>query len=339
MPARPVPTAPSLHPLPDTMRAAVVTRYGPPKVARIAHHPTPQPRTDTCVVRVATTVVTSGDARVRGARFPAGFAALSRLALGVRRPRARVLGSVFAGTVAAGAGLAADGTPLSPGDRVCGMNGARFGAHAEYLGVPTRRCVRIPDGVTFDQAAAVLFGGTTAWHFLHRVGRLSSDLRVLVNGASGAGGLTAVQLAVHAGATVTAVTSAANADLLRRLGALRIVDHRTESVAALAERPERFDLVLDTVGNVPPAVGRRLLSADGLLLLLVASLGQNLAARGQVRAGVSQEDPETMARLLALIAEGALNPVVDGVFSLEQIAEAHTRADSGRKVGELLIHP
>lgn len=321
------------------MRAAVVRRYGGPEVVRVVDVPDPVPRTGEVLVRVAATTVNSGDARIRGARFPKGFGGLGRLALGLRGPRRVVLGVAFSGTVEAigtDPSSDADASALAVGDRVCGMTGMRMGAHAELVAVPVTKLVRVPDAVSLDDAAGVLFGGTTALYYLRDRAEVRPGERVLVIGASGAVGTNAVQLAKHLGAEVTAVASARNATLLAELGADRVVDYRATPVETLGER---FDVVLDAVGLLSPATGRPLLAEGGRLLLAVATLGQTITARGQVKAGSSAERPEDFATLLGFVADGRLRVVLEPALPLERIAEAHARVDSGRKVGNLVVHP
>src|SRR5690606_8634603 len=162
---------------------------------------------------------------------------------------------------------------------------------------------------------------------------------VLVNGASGAVGAAAVQLAHHLGARVTGVTSAANAAFVRGLGAERTSDYRATPVVGLADAGERFDVVLDTVGNISAASGRRLLAAGGVLLLAVAGLGETIAARGNVKAGPASERPEHLARVLQLAADRVLDPLIEASYALEAGAAAYARIDSGRKVGNIVLHP
>jgi NADPH:quinone reductase-like Zn-dependent oxidoreductase len=159
---------------------------------------------------------------------------------------------------------------------------------------------------------------------------------VLVNGASGAVGTCAVQLAKHLGAVVTGVTSGANAELVTSLGADRVIDHTTTELSSITAR---YDVVLDTVGNLTIASGRRLLAPGGQLLLAVATLGQMLRARGDVAAGSSAERAEDVAYLLQLVADGQLRVVLDQVVGLDDIAEVHRRIDTGRKVGNAIVRP
>lgn len=313
------------------MRAAVVERYGPPSVVSVRTWPDPQPGRGEVLVRVGAASVNSGDARIRGARFPRGFGLPARVALGIRGPRQPVLGVAFAGTVSA-VGESVSG--LRIGDRVAGMNGARMGAHAELLAVRADRAVPIPEGVSDADAAGALFGGTTAMHFLRDL--VGPGTSVLVNGSSGSVGSAAVQLARAAGGTVTAVTRDENAPLARRLGASATVDYTRTQVAELTER---YDVVLDTVGNIDIATGTGMLTDRGTLLLAVAGLGETLRARGRVRAGSAAERPDDIAHLLALVAAGSFDPLAEVVGGLDAVAAAHGRVDSGRKTGNLVVEP
>jgi NADPH:quinone reductase-like Zn-dependent oxidoreductase len=313
------------------VKAAVVERYGPPEVVSVRDVPDPVVGRGQVLVRVHATAVSSGDARIRGRRFPPGFALPARLALGWRGPRRPVLGGVYSGVAeAVGPGV----TGVAVGDEVCGMTGARMGAHAELVAVRVDRLCAKPPGVDHEQAAAILFGGSTARHFLGDL--VGPGKRVLVNGASGSVGSAAVQLAHRAGAHVTGTCSDRNADLVRSLGAEEVVDHARTRVAEL---PERYDVVLDTVGNLDRRSGRRLLATDGVLVLAAAGLADTVLARGNVRAGVSSEDPENFAWWLERIAAGELKPVVDRTVPLGEIVEAHRIVDSGRKVGNVVVVP
>lgn len=315
------------------MRAAVVDRYGPPAAARVAEVADPRPKRDQVVVRVAAAAVTSGDARIRAARFPAGMAVPARLALGLRGPRNRVLGIAVSGTVEA---VGAAVTEFTVGDEVAGMTGARMGAHAELVAIEARRLAPKPSAVDHDAAAAALFGGTTAWHFLHDVGKLRAGQDVLVIGASGAVGTSAVQLAKLAGATVTGVASDRNRALLRRLDVDEHVDYGTTDPVGLGRR---FDVIIDAVGTLTPAAGRGLVREGGTVVLAVASLWQMLQARGPIKAGSAPGSRALVERLLPLLARDELDPVIQRTLPLADIAVAYGIVDSGRKVGNIVVRP
>ncbi len=315
------------------MRAAVVDRYGPPDIVRITDLPHPQPRRGTVLVRVAAAGVNSGDARIRGGRFPAGFGLLARFGIGLRGPRRHVLGVTLAGTVTAiGEGV----TEFAVGDRVAGFTGMRMGAHAEYAIAPVSSLARIPDSVSDTDAAAITFGGATAQWFLRDRAKLRAGETVLVVGATGAVGSVAVQLAALTGAEVTAVGSARNADLARRLGAAHHIDYAATRVSSIRER---FDLVIDTTGTVDRATGLRLLGPGGRLALVAASLGDMIRARGPVLVGTSSERGEDVATLLGLVAAGRLDPLATVVGGLDALPEAYRLIDGGHKVGALVIEP
>lgn len=318
---------------PRVMRAAIVDRYGPPEVVHVAEVPRPNPGRRDVLVRVHAAAVTSGDARIRGARFPAGFGPLVRLVFGVTRPRRRILGGTFAGIVET---VGADVKDVVAGQAVCGMTGAKLGAHAEFVVARADRVARVPADVSLDDAARVLFGGTAALYFLRDKATVTPGTTVLVNGASGAVGSNAIQLAKHFGATVTAVTSPANTDLVRSLGAHHMIDYTTDDVAGT---DARFDVVLDCVGNLTIASGRRLLAAGGMLVLPAASLWDNIRAHGNVKAGSAPERVADMELLLGLVAAGDLAVVQDGGYDLEHIVDAYRRVDSGHKRGNVLVHP
>ncbi|MBM3693369.1 MAG: NAD(P)-dependent alcohol dehydrogenase [Actinobacteria bacterium] len=315
------------------MKAAVVERYGPPEAARVADVEAPVPKPDEVRVRVLATAVTSGDARIRAGRFPRGFAVPARLAFGLTGPRRRILGTTFSGVVDMVGARVSD---FSIGDAVCGMTGARMGTHAEHVTVPVKRISRKPAVVSHDDAAGLLFGGSTALWFLRDKGRVGEGASVLVNGASGAVGTNAVQLARHFGASVTAVTSAPNAALVERLGAERVIDHTTVDVTTIGDR---FDVVLDTVGNLSIATGRALLRPGGVLLLAVADLADTIRARGRVVAGSAPERVADFDLVLGLVADGAMVVVHDQTYPLDDIAEAYRRVDGGHKVGNVVVRP
>lgn len=320
------------------MRAAVVEQYGPPSVARIADVPDPELAPGDVLVRVAAAAVTAGDSRIRSGSFPRGMGGAARLAIGVRGPRRRILGMAVSGTVEAvgpRATRALDGE-LAIGEEVACMAGARMGAHAELVAIEAERLVRKPAAVSHDAAAAAVFGGATALHFLLEVARLRAGHDVLVVGASGAVGTSAVQLAKRSGATVTGVASGRNVELLQRLGVDEHVDYTTTSPERLGRR---FDVILDAVGTLTPSTAKGLLRDGGIAVLAVADLGQMLRARGPIRAGSAPGSPELVARLMPLLERGELDPVIQASLPLDEIARAYAIVDSRRKVGNVIVRP
>ncbi|WP_353808908.1 NAD(P)-dependent alcohol dehydrogenase [Agromyces sp. SYSU T00194] len=322
----------------ETMRAAEYRSYGPPEVVRIARVPKPVPAPDEVLVRVHATTVSVADHRVRGRDVPRGLWPLVALTLGVFRPRNRILGMDAAGTVeAVGAGV----SRFAPGDEVVVMRGSRFGGHAEYVAVrEAGTIVPKPATLSFEEAVALAFGGSTAVSFFGRV-EIGPGTRVLVNGASGAVGTMAVQLAAHLGAEVTGVTSGRNAELVRSLGAWRVVDYEAEDFTALGET---WDVIVECVGNAQYPRVAGVLAPGGALLLVISDLAGMLRARRDSRRSgglVTQTgDPitsENFGRFIELAGTGAIRPVIDRTYDLDDIVEAHRYVDTGRKRGAVVV--
>ncbi len=293
------------------------------------------------MIRVHASTVTAADWRMRSGVVPRGFGLFVRLALGWRGPRQSVLGGVMAGEVLAlGEGV----TRFALGDRVFAMTGVRMGGHAELAVLKASGAVApIASGISFETAAALPFGGTTAFHFLKDKGGVEPGDRVLINGASGEVGTAAIQLARHFGAEVTAVTSAVNAQLAARLGASRVIDYQTMDFTA---EGLCYDLILDTVGNCPYARARPALAEGGRLLLvasdLVSTLGAIIRPRRQaghrIVAGVAAETREVLELLMALAAKGILTPPIDRRYRLDEIRAAHAYVETRRKRGAVIVN-
>lgn len=322
------------------MKAAVVTRYGPPDVVELRDRPDPRPRAGEVLIRVHASAVTAADWRMRSGDVPRGFGLFMRLILGWRGPRRGVLGITMAGEVLAlGEGV----TRFALGDRVFALTSARMGGHAERAVVHASGAIAaIAAGISYETAAALPDGGPTAFHFLNDKGGIKAGDRVLINGASGGVGTAAVQLARYVGAEVTAVTSAANAELASRLGASRVIDYQTTDFAA---EGVRYDLILDTVGNCPYARARPALADGGRLLLvatdLMGTLGAVLRPRRhaghRIVAGVAPEKREVLELLMQLAARGILTAPIDRVYRLTEIRAAHAHVETRRKRGSVIV--
>ncbi|NBD94970.1 MAG: zinc-binding dehydrogenase [Gammaproteobacteria bacterium] len=255
------------------MKAIAWKQYGPPATAlEIIEAEKPVPKDDELQVRVFASSVTSGDSRIRALRVPFGFGLLTRLGVGLTRPRATVPGMSFSGEVEA-VGSAVTG--FKAGDPVYGSAGMRMGAHAEVLCLPEKAAVsRKPKSVDHSGAAAAVFGGQTAIFFLKDRAGLRAGQRILVNGASGSVGTAAVQLAKHLGAEVVAVCSTANVDLVTSLGADRVIDYTRQKIE---DDKDAFDFIVDTVGNLPLARCRHLLGEKGRLIAISTGLWPTLS--------------------------------------------------------------
>jgi NADPH:quinone reductase-like Zn-dependent oxidoreductase len=320
------------------MKAAVYTEYGPPEVVRIEEVETPTPRDNEVLIRIHATTVATGDWRARSLQLPPGFGPFGRLFFGIRSPRQPILGTELAGEIES---IGKDVSRFKVGDQVFAFPGIRMGSHAEYRCMPEDGAIaHKPPNLSYGEAAALSFGGTTALDFLKR-GKLQSGERILINGASGAVGTAAVQLARHFGAEVTGVCSTANLDLVRSLGAKHVIDYTNED---FTRNGETYDVIVDTVGAAPYSRSKNSLREGGRLLLVLGSLKDLLTAPlismtsdKKVIAGPVAERPEDVRFLADLAEAGAFKPVIDRCYPFEEIVEAHRRVDTGRKRGNVVV--
>lgn len=316
------------------MKAAYLSHYGPPEAVQLKDIPKPVPKNNELLVKVVASAVTSGDARIRGARFPKGFDVLARLALGISGPRQPVLGVCFSGVIES---VGKEAGSFKIGDEICGMTEFRMGTHAEYVTVRTSDAIAIkPAQITHEEAAGMLFGGTTALFFLRDKLGIRPSQTILINGASGAVGTNAVQLAKYFGAEVTAVTSGDNQELAMSLGATHVIDYTKQPVET---NSNKYDVVFDAVGTIPISTGLKLLKTEGRLALLVGSLGELVRANFDKRivAGTATGKKADIEFLLKLMTENKLKTIIEHVYPLEKIAQAYTRVDTGRKKGNVLV--
>ena len=320
------------------MKAYVCRRYGGPEVLELVELPTPIPDSHDILIRIHATSVTSGDWRVRSMDIPRGLRLPARLALGVTGPRQPILGTELAGVVEA-VGDAV--TRFEPGDEVFAFPGGKMGCHAEYRVLSEDAGIaRKPEGLSFEEAASLSFGGSTALHYLRKA-KIQEGDQVLVIGASGGVGTAFVQLAKHFGAVVTGVTSTGNMDLVASLGADEVIDYTQEDCL---KRGDAFDIIADTVGATPFSKYKPILKEKGRLLAIAADLPQMLAGlwapltgSQRVIAGPAEERPEDIPQLAELAASGVLKPVIDRVYSFEQLPEAHAYVETGRKKGSVVV--
>ena len=320
------------------MKAAVYRTYGSPDVVRIEEVPTPVPRDHDVLIRIRASTVSSGDCRVRGLNVPRGFGLLVRPVFGLRTPRKPILGSELAGTIEA---VGRSVTRFQIGDAVFAFPGFDLGCHAEYRTMrEDGRLAPIPPGFTFEEAAAFSFGGTTALYYLRDLARVRRGDEVLIVGASGAVGSAAVQLAVYFGARVSGVTSTRNVELVRSLGAERVLDYTRED---FRRSSASWDIIVDTAGGADFASCAPVLKNGGRLLLLAATLPQLLgsvwprAGGKRVLAGNAKERVEDLRDLQAIAEAGHYRPLIDRCYPLEQIADAHAHAESGHKRGNVVV--
>jgi NADPH:quinone reductase-like Zn-dependent oxidoreductase len=322
------------------MKAVVYDIYGPPDVLRFEDVPRPAPKEDEVLVKVYATTVNRSDVHTREANAKAGPAVslLSRMVSGLRGPRQRILGSEFAGTVEA-AGVAV--TEFAVGDRVFGSSGLAFGAYAEFMCVrANRRIVRMPDGMSFEDAAPICDGALNALMCLTQ-GDLREGRTILVYGASGAIGTAGVQLARYYGADITAVCGTKNLELVKSLGADHVIDYMKED---FTKNGKTYDVIFDAVGkqsfkrcrdSLNP--GGVYLPTDGFANLLWAVLPSRKGAK-RVRFQIPpRQTKQDVLFLKGLIEAGKYRPVIDRCYPLEDVIEATRYVETEQKTGNVVL--
>lgn len=304
-------------------------------MVRVSEVQKPTVRTDEVLVKVHATTVNRTDCG-----FRAGKPFLARVVYGLTRPRVPVLGNEFAGVVEA---VGSDVASLAVGDRVFGYDDGRFGAHAQYMSVPEGGSLAtMPPNVTFEEAAPITEGSHYALSFI-RAAKIQSGQEVLVHGATGAIGSAAVQLLKSLGAYITAVCDTANVELVKGLGADRVVDYTAED---FTKDDQTYDVVLDAVGKSSFGRCKRLLKPGGTYLSSeLGPLSQNpilalvtpLFGGKKVRFPIPRHDEEMVRYLKDLVVSGVFTPIIDRRYSLDQIVEAYTYVETGQKIGNVVI--
>ncbi len=328
------------------MKAIVYTEYGAPEVLHLADVEKPAPQDNEILIRVSAASVNFGDLMARNFgnisagefNMPAILYFPARIAFGLRKPKKHILGSEFAGTVAA---VGAAVTRLKPGDAVFGYRGPSMGAYAEYLCMPETGIVALkPINLSDAQAAAVPYGGLTALTLLRRV-NIQPGQRVLINGASGGIGAAAVQLAKHQGAHVTGVCGAPRLDYVKALGADQVIDY---TQVDFTQNGETYDLIFDILGRSSFARCKDSLKPNGVYLpvsfkmkAVLQMLWTKFVGDKKVICALSDEKPADLMFLKELIETGQYTALVDRTFPMEAAAEAHRYVASGHKQGNVAL--
>jgi NADPH:quinone reductase-like Zn-dependent oxidoreductase len=303
------------------MKAIVCTRYGPPEVLQLKEVEKPAPKDNEVRVKIRATTVHIGDVRIRSFDVPRAARPLARLMLGFRKPRSAILGMELAGDVEA---VGADVTRFKTGDPVFAVTlWSNFGGYAEYKCLrQDGMLARKPSNLSYEQAAALSGGALTAWIVLRKA-RIQRGQKVLIYGASGSVGTFAVQIAKHLGAEVTGVCSTASLELVRSLGAGRVIDRTRED---FVESGGTYDVILDAVDKLSPSHGKKALVKGGVYLNVAKDSGSRRDAR-----------VEDLLYIRELAEAGELEPVIDRRYTLEQIVEAHRYVEQGRKRGNVVV--
>lgn len=296
------------------MKSIIYTRYGGPEVLHLTEAKKPIPKNNEVLIRVHATTVTAADMRMRKAD-----PFLVRLFNGLARPRrVRTLGLELAGVIEE-VGASVEG--FKEGDEVFATPGFRFGAYAEYITMPATGVLALkPANLTFEEAASVPVGGITALFYLKEKGKIRGGQKVLIYGASGSVGTHAVQIAKHFSAYVTAVCGATNVELVRYLKADNVLDYSKED---FRQHTQQYDIIFDAVGKLAPSVYKKMLAKKGRFV--------------SVKKGDALRSSLNLNFLKELIDAGELRPVIDRIYSFEQIIDAHKYADSGHKKGSVVI--
>ena len=321
------------------MLAYSYTQYGSADVIKEVEIPTPGVTPSEVLIRIIATTVSAGDWRARSLTMPKGLGLVGRLVFGITGPRKSILGTEFSGVIER---VGSDVATYHLGDAVIGFPGASFGAHAEFITMPADGKLTIkPNTLCFAEAAAIPFGGTTAYDFLVNKAKVTAGDRVLINGASGSVGSAGVQIAKNFGAHVTAVCSASNADLVRKIGADRVIDYRTQDIV---EADVHYDMVVDTVGTLPWSQAQHAIRRGGKMVLIAGKTSDMIFGRlkaalkgKKMVGGVAAESREILEAVVNLAECGVFKPVIDRNYAFSDMKAAHAHVDTRHKRGNVVV--
>ncbi len=315
------------------MKAVLYTQYGSPEVLHVKQVEKPIPGKNEILLKIKATAVNSGDWRMRKAD---PFAV--RFIFGLTKPKINILGSVFSGEIES---VGEDVKQFKVGDAIFGHIDMSFGAYAEYKCLPENASIALkPASISHQEAAVIPFGGVTAWHFIKKAA-IKPGQKVLVVGASGAVGSAAVQLAKSMGANVTGVCSSANMDLVKSLGADQVIDYTQTDYT---QQNETYDVIFDAVNAISVSRSLKSLNKNGIMILSAAGLSEmlqgawiSMTSSRKVMTGVISHTSADIVFLKKLIEAKKLKPVIDRIYPLEEIAQAHAYAEQGHKKGNVAI--
>jgi len=318
------------------MKAMLCTGYGSPDVLQFGEASKPAPKANELLIRVQAACVTPSDCA-----FRKGDPFVVKLMYGLRRPKFQILGVEFAGTVEA---IGPAVQRFKVGDQVFGMSPDSFGSYGEYLCLAEDKPIaKQPSNVSAAEAVAICDGASTSLLFLRDAAKLQAGQQILINGASGAVGIYAVQLAKYYGATVTAVCSAANHELVKHYGADYVIDYTSSD---FTQSQQRYDVVFDAIGKSSYGRCKQLLTPNGIYLMTVPTLGIMLnmlwtsfgnGKKAKFAATGLNQKPSNIEFLAELIGAGQLKAVIDRRYHLADLVEAHRYVETGRKKGNVVI--
>lgn len=320
------------------MKVYHCTSYGPPEVLKQKEIPTPKPKANEILVKIKAIPATVGDSRIRALRVPPSFRLMAKIVLGFKGPRNPILGRYFAGVVES---IGKKVTQFEVGDKVFGSTGNKFSTYAEFISISEKESIaKIPNNISFNDAAAALWGNGTALHFLRKTD-IDKNQNILINGASGSVGLGAIQLSKYFGFKVTAVCSSKNIDLVKSVGADHVIDYTKEN---FTEGQLNYDTVFDVVGNHPIDKLIKVLKPDGILLHAVATPDVTKEARKSFKGtqkkfigGTFKWNKEMIEFIKERLGNKEINPIIDSLYSFDDMVKAHYRVDSGRKTGDVIV--
>ena len=322
------------------MRAIIWTNYGPPDVLQLKEVEKPTPKDNEVLVKIHATTVTAGDCELRSLKFSFLLRSLMRLGFGFKRPgeKYHILGTELAGEIES---VGKDVKLFKKSDQVFGSTESTLGTYAEYKCLPEEGCLAIkPVNMTYEEAAAVPVGGLEALHHL-RKGNIQSGEKVLILGASGTIGTFAIQLVKYYGAEVTGVGNHTSLELMKSLGADKVLDYTKDD---FTKSGENYDVIFDVVGKSSFSDTKRLLKKKGRLilanpklLLYIRGLWTKITSSKKVLAGIASYKTEDLIYLKELIEAGKIISAIGRRYSLEQIPEAHNYVEAGQKTGNIVI--
>ncbi len=330
----------------NTMKAIILTKYGPPDVLQLKEVAKPAPKDNEVLIRIRATPVNFGDTFARNFKeisprefnMPFLFWLFAKISIGFSKPKVTILGSEFAGEIEA---IGKDVQRFKPGDQVFGYLGMRMGTYAEYLCMPETGLVAIkPANMTHEEAATVPYGAITALNLLRNVA-IQSGQKVLINGASGGIGSAAVQLAKYYGAEVTGVCGTPRLGFVKSLGADKVIDYTQED---FTQNGETYDLIFDILGKSSFSRCRSSLKPNGIQLFasfkmkqLFQMLWTSIIGGQKVICALSTEKTEDIVFIKELVEAGKIKAIIDRCYPLEQAAEAHRYVETGLKKGSVVI--